>query len=518
MQGAWKKPFTGRADLVIAVGFRFWSGEKFGQPPTWTDKATYVQIDATPARIGWQVPAEVALVGDPKLVLRQLIEAVKARKKDFRRPTRTPTWLGEVDTARENFRKMVRERAEKVRGELPIHPDRLIGDLVSVLDKDATIVVDSFTLSGYISHHWTVRFPGQIVDAGPLAPVGHGIGMAIGAQLARPGKQVITVIGDGGIGIGGWDMETAAKYNIPIIALLWNNSSWGPSFEQMPMLKGRTDPFDMLPGIRYDRIFQELGCHGEHVETARRNRSGACAGFESRQAGRDQRRRRQAHRPSHAGRQSAGFDAGMTGSGMRVIMMGTGPFAVPDVSGNLRFAARSAGPVHAARSSAEGPHQDAAESDAALAIEHGTPVHDPESINSTHARMVLASYQAGSATSCATTARFSNPSAGDRAAGRHQSARFAAAEVSRGGADQLGPLSRRNGNRRDRDSHDAAARRRAGHRARPDGNWSLRHGGGNRTAIGRARCAAGAGGDGGARSRDRQVDRAGPGTATKRRD
>jgi acetolactate synthase-1/2/3 large subunit len=265
VQGAWKKPFTGRADLVIAIGFRFWSGEKFGQPPTWTDKATYVQVDATPTRIGWQVPAEVAIVGDPKLVLRQLIDAVKARKKDF--PSdKNSTWVAEVATARDNFRKMVTERAGKVRGEVPIHPDRLIGDLVSVADKDATMVIDSFTLSGYISHWWTVRFPGQIVDAGPLAPVGHGIGMAIGAQLARPGKQVITVIGDGGMGIGGWDLETAAKYNIPIVAVLWNNSSWGPSFEQMPLLKGRTDPFDMIPGIRYDRIFKELGCHGEHVE------------------------------------------------------------------------------------------------------------------------------------------------------------------------------------------------------------------------------------------------------------
>jgi acetolactate synthase-1/2/3 large subunit len=265
VQGAWKKPFTGRADLVIATGFRFWSGEKFGQPPTWTDKATYVQIDATPLRIGWQVPAEVAIVGDPKLVLAQLIQAVKARKKDFA-ANKNAAWREEVNTARENFRKLVRERCEKVRGEVPIHPDRLIGDLVSVADKDATIVVDSFTLSGYISHHWTVRFPGQIVDAGPLAPVGHGIGMGIGAALGRPGKQVIVVIGDGGIGIGGWDMETAAKYNIPVIAVLWNNSSWGPSFEQMPLLKDRTDAFDMLPGIRYDRIFQELGCHGEHVE------------------------------------------------------------------------------------------------------------------------------------------------------------------------------------------------------------------------------------------------------------
>jgi acetolactate synthase-1/2/3 large subunit len=265
VQGAWKKPFTGRADLVIAIGFRFWSGEKFGQPPTWTDKATYVQIDATASRIGWQVPAEVAVVGDPKLVLGQLIEAVRARKADFT-SSKNSAWREEVSTARENFRKLVRERCEKVRGELPIHPDRLIGDLVSVVDKDATIVVDSFTLSGYISHHWTVRFPGQIVDAGPLAPVGHGIGMGIGAALGRPGKQVIVVIGDGGIGIGGWDMETAAKYNIPVIVVLWNNSSWGPSFEQMPLLKGRTDAFDMLPGIRYDRIFQELGCHGEHVD------------------------------------------------------------------------------------------------------------------------------------------------------------------------------------------------------------------------------------------------------------
>ena len=265
VQGAWKKPFTGRADLVIAVGFRFWSGEKFGQPPTWTDQATYVQIDATPTRIGWQVPAEVAIVGDPKLVLRQLIDAVKARQQDFA-ADKNADWLGEVNTARENFRKMVDERAEKVRGDTPIHPDRLIGDLASVLDNDATVVVDSFTLSGYISHWWTVRFPGQIVDAGPLAPVGHGIGMAIGAQLARPGKQVVTVIGDGGLGIGGWDMETAAKYGIPVIAVLWNNSSWGPGFEQMPLLKGRTDPFDMLPGIRYDKIFAELGCHTEHVE------------------------------------------------------------------------------------------------------------------------------------------------------------------------------------------------------------------------------------------------------------
>ncbi len=59
IRGSWKKPFTGRADVVMAIGFRFWSGEKFGQPPTWTDKAKYIQIDQVPTRIGWQVDADV---------------------------------------------------------------------------------------------------------------------------------------------------------------------------------------------------------------------------------------------------------------------------------------------------------------------------------------------------------------------------------------------------------------------------------------------------------------------------
>ncbi|MEA2627480.1 MAG: acetolactate synthase large subunit, partial [Candidatus Binatota bacterium] len=77
IRGAWKKPFTGRADVVLAIGFRFWSGEKFGEPPTWSDKAKYIQVDPTPSRVGLHVPAEVPIVGDAKLVLRQLIDASK---------------------------------------------------------------------------------------------------------------------------------------------------------------------------------------------------------------------------------------------------------------------------------------------------------------------------------------------------------------------------------------------------------------------------------------------------------
>jgi acetolactate synthase-1/2/3 large subunit len=264
VRGAWKKPFTGRADVVVAVGFRFWSGEHFGEPPTWNADATYVQIDAVPSRIGLHVPAQLPVVGDPKLVLAQLI----ARAREFgldRERRRGGAWLAEVTRVRTEFDQTLRAQEAEVHAAHPIHPARVVRDLLEVMDPDATVVVDSFTLSGWLSQWLAARFPGQIVDAGPLAPVGHGIGMGIGAQLARPGKQVIVVIGDGGLGIGGMDIETALKHRLPICTLVWNNSSWGPSFDQMPMLRGRVDPFDMMPDLRYDRMFAAIGCHGEHV-------------------------------------------------------------------------------------------------------------------------------------------------------------------------------------------------------------------------------------------------------------
>jgi acetolactate synthase I/II/III large subunit len=264
VRGAWKKPFTGTADVVLAVGFKFWSGEHFGEPPAWNADATYIQVDPAPSRVGWHVPADIPIVGDPKLVLAELRRRAEVLGVDGTR-RRGGAWLAEVTATRTRFDEALGTQEAEVHAALPIHPARLTRELLDVLDRDATVVIDSFTLSGWLSQWLVARFPGQVVDAGPLAPVGHGIGMGIGAQLARPGKQVVVVIGDGGLGIGGMEIETALKHKLPVHTVVWNNSSWGPSFDQMPMLRGQVDPFDMLPELRYDRMFSAIGCHGEHV-------------------------------------------------------------------------------------------------------------------------------------------------------------------------------------------------------------------------------------------------------------
>lgn len=264
VRGAWKKPFTGNADVVIAVGFKFWSGEKYGQPPTWTDKATYVQIDSTAERVGWHVPAEIGIVGDPKMVLRQMIDKIKEMKLDFSLKADS-AWNKKVAQVRINFEQTVQERAEQNADITPIHPDRIIKDMVTVMDRDAVVINDSFTLSGYVSQWFKAHATGQLLDAGPLGPVGAGVGMGIGAKLGQPGKQVIVVSGDGGIGIGGMDLETAARYKIPIVVLVFNNSSWGANINKHKE-DGPGIPLVMLPDIRYDKVFEPLGVNAEQVE------------------------------------------------------------------------------------------------------------------------------------------------------------------------------------------------------------------------------------------------------------
>ena len=113
-----------------------------------------------PDRIGWQVPAEIPIVGDPKLVLRQLITRIKELKLDFSK-NRTSNWVKELGEVRANFERQVVENEKKFHTNRPIHPARLTKDLVTVLDKNATVVIDSFTLSGWMCRASPRAFPAR---------------------------------------------------------------------------------------------------------------------------------------------------------------------------------------------------------------------------------------------------------------------------------------------------------------------------------------------------------------------
>ena len=262
--GAYRRPILGACDVMLLVGHELNILEGFGQPPTYSPKTKYIQVGESGEEFSPMISAKVSIWGNPKRVLRQRIECGKSLIKE---PPQRGEWLGVVAKAREAHRRQQREEAEAVRSARPMNPRFMAQEVVDFLDDSATVIYDSFTFVAFVTDRLEAKFAGQVLDASTYGGVGHAVGMGIGAQLARPGKQVIGLIGDGGIGVAGFDIETAARYKIPVVYFLFNNSGWLPTVYQK-MICPTMDSWGMLEDIRYDRIFAEMGCHTEWVTEA----------------------------------------------------------------------------------------------------------------------------------------------------------------------------------------------------------------------------------------------------------
>ncbi|MBI2957596.1 MAG: thiamine pyrophosphate-binding protein [Chloroflexi bacterium] len=263
--GAYRSDVWRDADLVVIVGLRLGWLEWYGLPPAWPPDARRVIVHES-ATDGWSpLPTDAFILGNPRLVLRQLTDAVQAVVKEI--PPDRREWLSHLKGCQDNWEAALAEDEEELEGKQPMHPWLLAREMASSLAPDATVVLDSFLGSTYLTDRIKATFPGQLLDSGEAGNFGHGVGMGIGAQLARPGKQVVVLMGDAGMGIAGGDIETAVRYGLPIIYVVCNTDSWFAGVDAW--FEGQVDSWRMLPGIRYDRMYETLGCHVEHVTRAR---------------------------------------------------------------------------------------------------------------------------------------------------------------------------------------------------------------------------------------------------------
>jgi acetolactate synthase-1/2/3 large subunit len=260
-----RKDMLLEADLVIVVGLHMGYLESFGN---WGTQARFIQLNATAEDILPSLPTQFELIGDPAAVLRQILDAgLRAPDDEGRRK-----WVQRAADAQQRFNASMSDDAGTVASDSPIHP-RWLGKVVSdVITPDMTVVLDSFTASTYLSDQMHALRGGQILDAGLSAAFGHGVGMGIGAQMAAPGKPVLVMLGDGGIGLGGGDIETAVRYGQPVVYLVYNDSAlcaglenycYGENFRVLgPNAK---QGFNLTQDVRYDLMYAPLGCHTELV-------------------------------------------------------------------------------------------------------------------------------------------------------------------------------------------------------------------------------------------------------------
>jgi acetolactate synthase-1/2/3 large subunit len=148
----------------------------------------------------------------------------------------------------------------------PIKPARVYGELRKRLARDAIVIGDGGDFVSYAGKLIESFEPGTFLDPGPYGCLGMGPGYALAAALAHPDRQVVLLLGDGAIGFALGDFEALARHNVNVTAIVGNNGIWGLEKHPMQALFGYDVVAELSPGIRYDKVVDALGGHGELVE------------------------------------------------------------------------------------------------------------------------------------------------------------------------------------------------------------------------------------------------------------
>jgi len=242
------------ADLVMVVGtpldFRLGYGS-FGPPDA---PAQVVHVADSPDGIASHCPLAASAAGD----LTAFFDAL-ARNE----PATDPDWLARLaDATRAAIAADGRLLASDV---TPVHPARVYGELLQVLEDDAVVIGDGGDFVSFAGKYVEPSRPGGWLDPGPFGCLGTGLGYAIAARLARPSAQVVLLLGDGAAGFSLMDVDTLVRHRLPVVMICGNNGAWGLEKHPMRALYGYDVAADLQPGCRYDEVVRALGGAGELV-------------------------------------------------------------------------------------------------------------------------------------------------------------------------------------------------------------------------------------------------------------
>ena len=108
-----------------------------------------------------------------------------------------------------------------------IHPTRMVAECRKAMPRGTIAIVDSGAHRAFASHYWDSYGPREFITASNLGPMGWGIGAGIGAKAARPDRPVVVFSGDGCFRMHGMEVQTAARFGLPVIYCVSNNDALG---------------------------------------------------------------------------------------------------------------------------------------------------------------------------------------------------------------------------------------------------------------------------------------------------
>src|SRR4029079_10066449 len=247
--------FLENAELIFGAGTSL-SVTPFTQPLP--RNVTIIQLTADERDINKDYVVRAALVGDAKLVLAQLIDAIKAER------TASPPAEGTAKIAATKKEWLDEWRPRLESSDEPLSPYRVLAELGRTIDRARSIVThDSGNPRDQLLPFYEAVTPRGYLGWGKSTQLGYGYGLALGAKLASPERLVVNVMGDAAFGMVGMDVETAVRERIGLLTILLNNSVMGGYDRSMPTAAERYKTH-RLSGD-YTAVATGLGAHAERV-------------------------------------------------------------------------------------------------------------------------------------------------------------------------------------------------------------------------------------------------------------
>ena len=270
--------FLNEADLVFGLGSTFYTSLMSCRIP---DGKVLIQCTDDERDLNNEYNLQHAVLGNPKLILRQLINEAK-----YQIESKAAYWANNVENevAIQKKRWLEEWKPLLTSDEIPINPYRVIAELDQALDKTTTIMThDSGNPRDQLTPFYNATHPNGYIGWGNSTQLGYSLGISIGAKLAAPDKTIVHVVGDAAIGMAGLDFETSVRAEAPIITVVLNNGVMGGYRDRMP---SASDHFGThLLGGNYTKFAESMGLESERIENPNDIRRGIEAALEANREG-----------------------------------------------------------------------------------------------------------------------------------------------------------------------------------------------------------------------------------------
>ncbi len=248
------------ADALLAIGTRLgeFTTATYSLP---TPRTRIVHIDIDPDVVGVNFPAEIGIVADARQALHAL-HAALATRIDGRAAARATA----AALDRRTYEAV--STPQPIAARTPVDPTGVLADLRRLLPPETIVTGDAGNFWTWFGRYARFGLPGAYL--GPTSgAMGYAMPAALGAAFARPGVPVLAVAGDGGFLMTGQELETAVRHGLWLIALVFNNNSYGTiRMHQERTYPGRVSGTALGP-VDFAMFARSLGAHGERVEDNR---------------------------------------------------------------------------------------------------------------------------------------------------------------------------------------------------------------------------------------------------------